>query len=197
MQFKVPVKVDEVDVAAAHEDDFIRLYKGMYKKLISYGLKICPDDEVVRDCIHEIFLDIWSNRQKYANLLDIEIYLLKVLRNRLIDHYRSARKFIHHDAHNSDQLDSLQQTHLNFSISHEDIIIKDEDQKHLIQKIANLLNQLTDRQREIIFLKFYTGLNDKQISEITGLQNQSVRNKAHQALSKMKKMLTCTTFLFI
>jgi RNA polymerase sigma factor (sigma-70 family) len=197
MQLKVPAKADENDVLAFHEDEFVQLYKDMYKKLLSYGLKICPDDGLVRDCIHEIFLDIWCNRQKYANLLDIEIYLLKVIRNRLIDHYRSARKYLHHDTHNSDHIDSLFQRQLNFSISQEDIIIQDEDQKHLTQKVANLLNQLTDRQREIIFLKFYTGLNDKQISEITGLQNQSVRNKAHQALSKMKKILTSTTFLFV
>ncbi|MCC5928751.1 MAG: sigma-70 family RNA polymerase sigma factor [Cyclobacteriaceae bacterium] len=197
MQFKVPLKVDEIDVVKVSEDEFVQLYKGMYKKLLSYGIKICPDDEVVRDCIHEIFLDIWTNRQKYENLKNIEIYLLKVVRNRLIDHYRSIRKFLDHDIQKLEYAGSENRIPVNFSISQEDIIIQDEDQQHLTQKIANLLNQLTDRQREIIFLKFYNGLNDKQISEITGLQNQSVRNKAHQALTKMKKMLTTTTFLFM
>lgn len=51
------------------------------------------------------------------------------------------------------------------------------------------LNILTDHEREIVLLSVIAGFNSREISEITGLTDGSVRSKPSRSLKKMRNFL--------
>ena len=66
------------------------IYRRYYSLLLNYGMKCTPDDDMVRDCIQELFVKL----AKSSNLSDTEYprsYLLKSLRNMINDKSTSAR----------------------------------------------------------------------------------------------------------
>jgi len=54
--------------------------------------------------------------------------------------------------------------------------------------ILRALNKLPPRQKEIIYLKIYKGLNYEEISEVMSINYQVVRNLLCQALKTFKKL---------
>jgi RNA polymerase sigma factor (sigma-70 family) len=170
---------------------FVSLYKDFHTELISYGIKICRDEDIVLDSIHEVFLDLWENKMKFGQIRDLKPYILRSLRNQIINCIRIQSRYNH--TNNSDF-----PSHITFSISQEELMIRDENQEINAKKVQDLLSSLTDHQREVIFLKYFSGLSDKQIAEVTGMKHQSVRNHLSKSLKKLKEVSsTCLVFILI
>jgi RNA polymerase sigma-70 factor (ECF subfamily) len=53
--------------------------------------------------------------------------------------------------------------------------------------MLNIVNSLPARQRELITMKFYEGLQYDAIVEKTGLTHRTVYNKIHEALNKIRQ----------
>ena len=46
---------------------FTLLYNKYIRQLTQYGLKFLPDLPAVEDCLHDVFVWVWTNRQKLDN----------------------------------------------------------------------------------------------------------------------------------
>ena len=57
------------------------------------------------------------------------------------------------------------------------------------QQLKAGLSEVSDRQREVLFLRYYEGLTYEEISEVMDLQYQSIRNLVSRALKKLKARL--------
>jgi RNA polymerase sigma-70 factor (ECF subfamily) len=57
------------------------------------------------------------------------------------------------------------------------------------------IDQLSNRQKEIIYLKFYQNLSYEEVSEIMNINYQVARNLLHQAIKAMRKILSGTAVL--
>ena len=64
-----------------------------------------------------------------------------------------------------------------------------ETETGVSQKLQNAMKELTDRQREIIFLKYSKNLSYEEIGEILGINYQSIRNLTHRAVSELRKAM--------
>lgn len=56
--------------------------------------------------------------------------------------------------------------------------------------LSKSLNKLPKRQKEAIYLKYYTGLNAKEIAEIMEINYQSVVNLIHKGIKSLKEDIT-------
>jgi RNA polymerase sigma-70 factor (ECF subfamily) len=61
-------------------------------------------------------------------------------------------------------------------------------------RVLQALDQLSNRQKEIIYLKFYQELNYEEVSEIMNINYQAARNLLYQSIKSLKKLLTHLTF---
>ena len=66
-------------------------------------------------------------------------------------------------------------------------IIQRETDEHQLKKLSQVLNKLTKREREVIYLKFYQEMDYEQIAALMSINYQSVRNLIHTAISQLKK----------
>ena len=50
-----------------------------------------------------------------------------------------------------------------------------------------MINNLPPREREVIFLKYYSGLTSQEIAEVMDINYQSVGNTLQKAIYKLRK----------
>ena len=163
------------------------IFNDHYDSLYYYGRKLIQDEDLVKDCIQNLFLKVWTTRHKLMAVQCVRPYLLKALRRHIADQVTAQnRKNILHDQFHGD---------FQIAFSHEDFLIAHQTSREQTEALARSLNQLATRQREAIFLKFYEDLDYTKIAEIMALNVQSVRNLIHQSLKSIKVAMNLATVL--
>lgn len=155
------------------------LFRQYYPDLFRYGHKICADTEVLEDCIQELFIELWQSKNPPPTT-SVKAYLLKAMKYKLLKALRKK---------NITRLHADMPEHNSFEISYEDFMIGVQDAADKAKRVVLALNQLTNRQKEIVYLKFYQNLGYEEISEIMNINYQVARNLLHQAVKAMKKIL--------
>jgi RNA polymerase sigma-70 factor (ECF subfamily) len=64
-------------------------------------------------------------------------------------------------------------------------LVHNEQNKMLLAALA----QLNNRERDLLALKFYSGLNNRQIARLTALSESNVGTIVNRALAKLRKRL--------
>ena len=165
------------------------IYKQYINLLANYGRRICGDDELVKDAIQDVFTDLWRNRDNLGSTDSIEYYLIKAYRRNLNKKVKAARKYVPGKVEYHE-----------FELSPEITLIAAEVEHEKLEQLCARLNALSSRQKEAIFLRFYSGLNYSKISNIMGINPQSAYNIVFRALEilreKMSHNLT-SVFIFL
>lgn len=157
-----------------------RLFHLYYHNLFFFASGYIKDHEEVKDIIQDLFIKIWVNRGEYGKVSHVKAYLFKVLRSMIVDYFRVQKK-----ADNYKQTNSLPQ----FDISHEDDLILQETEAENYKNLQQAMDNLTSREKEIIYLRFFAKVEYDKIGSIMNIKYQSLRNVVHSALKKMKKTL--------
>ena len=74
----------------------------------------------------------------------------------------------------------------NFEISSEEIHINQDFSSAKKETISKILKTLAPREREVIYLKYYSELNTTEISNIMNISYQSVLNTLQKAFTKLR-----------
>lgn len=77
-----------------------------------------------------------------------------------------------------------------FVFSHDQLMIEKEEENERIQLLMKIFEQLSNRQKEVIYLKYYLGLSYDEVSEIMEINYQVARNLLYLAIRSMKKMIS-------
>lgn len=157
---------------------FLRYYGDLYR----YGFKIISNEEVVRDGIQDLFFRLWKKRGSLEQAISAKKYLLVSLRRILLRHLSQ------HDARrrrNQKYIDEMVQSNLGT----DETIIRTEMIEEQRDSLDEALSELTERQREILFLKFYEGYSNNEIAEMINLSYQRVCNISHEAMLKLRKTI--------
>ncbi len=155
------------------------LYNTFYDDLYNYGFKISNDDALTRDIIHDLFVDLWTKCKSLPEIRSVKPYLLRIMRNMILDQIREYRKGI--NLENSGLIiDEIQ-------FSYEEMILTREMNSEVGHQLAFALSCLPARQKEMIQLRFYHRCSYDEMMEITGVNYQSVRNTISRALKNLKK----------
>jgi|ERR1022692_3278490 RNA polymerase sigma-70 factor (ECF subfamily) len=173
-----------------NRDAFAELYHSHIKSLIAYGSKLCQDEELLKDNIQDLFVELWNGRENLADAGCVTFYLFKALRYKLI----RAEKM--RQAHNtvSQNIFFSSNAHSSFDAPVESVIIDKEMLDSQINMLGKAVAALTKRQQEAVQLRFYQGFTNEQIAELMGMNYQSVSNLMYTALCRIKKNLKAPVF---
>ncbi len=165
------------------------LFSGFYDDLYFYGLKLCHQEPLVNDAIQDVFLKLWTSRDTLHTIQKPGAYLFRMFRHRLLLLCRQSVVRKRHNEHYSDARTLFVFSAEDLIITHE---ISTEQQRHLL----DLLNGLTERQREIIYLKFYGNHSNPEIAEIMNMKLQSVANLLARTIQALRKAASADNALF-
>lgn len=160
---------------------FKLLFKKYHKKMYGYGMKLCGKPELVKDCIQELFKTVWERRDELDHITTPNVYLFVSLRRKIMHQLKKGRK----TDGDMDEVD--EQSFIQFST--EDLIIIDERKHQQKEALKEALNQLSDRQREVIYLHYYNGMSYGEIEQILSINRQSVRNHVYRAMETLRTLL--------
>lgn len=167
-------------VTEGNKSSFKKLMQLYYNHLLNYGLQFSSDYELVKDCIQDLFLNLWIKRETVSKIVNVKAYLFSSLRRGLYRQLLRTGKTFSFKTFN-DEVD-----YFNLQISIEQQFIKNESTERLAKKLACLLENLPNRQKEVIYLKFYHNLTRDEIAEAMKITPQTVSNLLQIALKKLK-----------
>lgn len=160
-----------------NKDALATLFDRHFASLYRYASKIHPDRELINDHIQDLFLEIWHQRSPKP-VLSIKGYLLQALR------YKVIRSLQHKTSS-----DTLMDDHQPFVVSPEDFLIQQEGDAQRNRELSAALEQLSPRQREVIYLRFYLALSYREICSILSLDYQLARNHLYAGLKRLRSIL--------
>jgi RNA polymerase sigma factor (sigma-70 family) len=155
------------------------LFLAQYDRLYRYGYRLYGEEELVKDCIQELFLKLWQKQCALHEVREVGPYLCKALRRGIIDSLRQRSRY-------SKILDFMAQNPLEVSFSQEEFLISQQIDEEQRQRLTTALNRLTKRQREAIHLRYFENFEPAQIAQIMNLSDQSVYNLLYRSVQALR-----------
>jgi len=161
------------------DDALSSIYFEFFDMLLNFGMKYSSDRSFVEDCIQNLFVDLLKNRQKQRVVENLRFYLLKALRNQIASEKRKTKKLV--------LTENPNETDFRISYSIENSLIASETDQIRSKFLQMVINDLTSRQKEALYLKFNCGFDYIQISELTQISVESTRTMIYRTLKSIRE----------
>ena len=158
---------------------FSQLYDLHINILFNYGLKLTIDKELLKDCIHDIFVKLYTKKDKLGTIDNLKSYLFISLKNKLCD---ELRKRMYMSDTTAEEVNAIAPTDV------EDDYMEEEQRQNEFSLVKRLLDQLSPRQREALTLYYIEEKKYEDICEIMNMNYQSVRNLMYRGLTKLRSL---------
>lgn len=174
------------DFRSGSESAFSKIYNEYVQELYRYGVRFNPEAEIVKDNIQELFIKLYNNRANLNPTDNIRLYLLRSLKNRLINVY-------------FDKKESVSLDDLPFEILKTEDAEPGEDWDEIVKrkKLKKGIDSLTPRQREAIYLRYTREMTMAEMTELLNMNYQSVRNLLHRSIEKLRKEMLIVALLLL
>lgn len=161
-----------------NDDAFSILYTKYVDELFAYGIGLGFDREALKDAIQDIFYKLYFEKKTLKKVARLKFYLFRSLKNRLFDLHRSTV-----------EQTSISHYETSFPVKSTilDHIIGEEERKDVQNHINELLDKITDRQREAIYLRFMQELEYEEVGELMGMTPPAVRKLVSRAIKRMRE----------
>lgn len=156
------------------------LYFRYSRILIQNCFRYSKDVNLIEDCIHDLFLEIWNNKVNLSTPESVKAYLLCSTQRKILRQIKKGRSQI--------QPKSLIEKN-EYVHSIEEIIISEQNITENKQKISKALNKLTRRQKQAICFRFFDNLSYTEISNKMEISTDSVYNLVSKALDNIQRCL--------
>ncbi len=161
------------------------LYRRFYSGLCQFACQYTGRPDIAEEIVQEIFMKLWEGRKRYKIEGSIKSYLYGSVRNgslNYLNHLVLERKFSNETAARIHRAISYMQ------ICQEDgssILIDKEFEKYL----AEALESLPARCREIFLLNRKEGLSHSEIADKLGLSKNTIQKQMSIAIEKLCRKL--------
>ncbi|WP_158797034.1 RNA polymerase sigma factor [Pedobacter sp. L105] len=173
-------------IREGNEASFAEVYERFYGILYLHAHKRLNNEEEARDVIHELFAALWSKHESLEIANNLSGYLYSAIRNRILD-------IISHKKVEEKYIDSLQH-YIDHDFTYADHLVRERDLARLIEKeIASL----PPKMREVFVLSRKSHLSHKEIAELLGISEQTVRTQIKKALRILRLKLGFWIYLLI
>ena len=166
------------DFKKGNNSAFEKIYQKYIDILYRYGSKITYDKNIVKDSIQQLFLELYSSRKELTNPENLEFYLLKALK----------RIIIHRTNNDLKQGGLFWGGDFDFNLEFDfaDEQSTNEYQESKMQLLNVALQSLPPNKKELLFLKFYSGLKNDQIASLVDMNPATVQKQIYRILKQLQ-----------
>lgn len=155
--------------AVAYETAYGRFGSRMY----TTALRLLRDREAARECVHDVFLQLWRRREAYAAVRgSLEAFLVVCVRNRALMQLRGAARGRNALA----RLDSPQAYAL-------------ENDPIERARIDRALSQLSEGQADVVQRAYYRGMTLSEVAADLAISVGTVKTRLSAALRALRRSL--------
>ncbi len=128
------------------------------------------------DLFQEIMLKIYNNLENYNPLYSFDTWAYKITRHHCIDCLRKQESSVDQDG-----MDDFPETKNNPE--------KQYLESEIMQKIEKAINGLGDTEKELAFLRLFENMKFQAISEITGININTLKTRIEKIKQKLRHQL--------
>lgn len=167
-----------LQVSEGNEFAFRQLFDTYRGKLYAYVLKITESKEAAEDTVHDVFLKIWTTREKLPDIENINAYLYRMCHNRAYNGLRKMAK------------ETLVMAELEKGEAYED----NDPSRNLLRKevrqfIDEAIDKLTPQQKAVFKMSRQEGLKQQEIAERLNISISTVKTHLADGLHSLRKEL--------
>lgn len=154
------------------------IYKENYDLLYDYGLRYTSAIEVVEDSIQEVFISLIKYRKKIGFVRNIQGYLISSFRRQLFLVLNNKKRII--------PMDQIPEGSFDYFKNPDNEISEKEDKEFLHETISECINNLTNKQKEILFLRFEQNIPYEEIASILNISVDSCYKSIYRTIKSIR-----------
>ena len=169
----------ETFIANGNQEAIGMIYFGHYDMLYNYGLKYTNDVQLIEDAIQNIFSYFLKTGSRLSPVKNLRGYLLQSFRHQLLFDLKKRDRIYHLNNFTGESGDS-----------HEpevNEIFEQEGSNRLRKKLGKCMEHLTEKQKEILYLRFQCDLSYAEIAIIFDIAVDSCYKMVYRALKELRE----------
>ncbi|MEA4900911.1 sigma-70 family RNA polymerase sigma factor [Desulfitobacterium sp.] len=170
------LKNKEEDALEFIMDKYFPLVKG----IVSHVLLPIGSQELVEECISDVFLAVWHHAEKFKGdgEEDFRKWLCAIAKYKAIDFYRRERKCVEIPSSDREGIDLFPSQ----ASAEEQVLFKENT-----REMRKLLNSFSATDRNIFIMKFFWDMPSEEISRKLGLTKSAVDNRIYRSKKQLVK----------
>jgi RNA polymerase sigma-70 factor (ECF subfamily) len=154
---------------------FEQIYNILADELFAYICGQCHNETVAEDILANVFLKAWRSINRYHAGSDrFRRWIFAIARNEVRDYWRTSRRTL---------------PFLDIDITDESDPTPDRDPEEAREQVAKAMSILTDEQRQVVVLRYFSNKSHEEIAGIMGKREGAVRALLLRALRRMRKSM--------
>lgn len=174
-----------MEFLAGDELAFSRLYLLFFDDLLMYGRRVGGDDLIVEDAIQDLFIKLYQKKIALEDNKKLRPFLFRSLKNLIYTQLLRDAKLTSFDDY---------ECPFNLEYTIDDQVFTNQEQQ-LSDEVHRFMRGLSNRQREIIYLRFVHEMSFEEISVIMDIHVQSARNLLARSMDKIRKEASMISLL--
>ena len=167
-----------VEQAKTDPEAFGLLYEQYVDRIYNYVYYRTGNRHDAEDLTAKVFYQALNHIPRYVQRgAPFSSWLYRIAHNVVIDYYRTGKE--------EEPLDAAAFTLADESLRPEELLT----QKAEVSRLRKAIAQLSEKNQELILLRFVEGLSHAQVAQILGKSEGSCRVMQHRALSALSKIL--------
>jgi len=169
----------------AEEECYAKLLRKYWKLVVVLAVSKVGDRREAEDIAQEAFIRAFRSLDKLSHPVAFLGWLLQIARNLVTDHLRTRRVHVSLEVLGGVVDPSASSGKQTPTPEFETRLEASEE----MEEVLGAMNELPERYREVIALRYLQGLSGKQMSELLGEPEGTVRNRLFRAIDKLRESL--------
>ena len=160
---------------------FDYLYEKYFPVLFRYGMRFSSDRDLVKDCLQDLFVEIYTHRTTLAEASCVRHYLFTSFRRKIVRYNRQK---------GNKNVELTDGYHFEVTFSHEHMLILQQADDILKKKLQEAFCHLSHRQKEAIYLRFYEQMEYEDIAAVMEFkQVKYARTLIYRAITVLREAI--------
>ncbi len=159
------------------EEQFNILIRPLHSRMYASALTLLRDEEAAADCVQDTLLRLWESRDRFAEIEKPQAYCLMAVRRMALDSLRRRARM---------PMTTIEVAELELPGSpdpHAEEVARED-----LRLVGRLIDELGPRQKTVVELSAIRGLNNAEISEVTGISDENVRVLLSRGKSRLRTL---------
>lgn len=163
---------------AGSEEAFRELYTNYVDRLFSFGCGFCVDEDIVKDAIQDMFIDLYKYRAGLDTNVNLSAYLYSSFRRKLLLNLKKKRQL--------EPIDGQFLPDFSMDWDAETNMMREEQEKELTHLLTQEIKKLSGRQREVLYLRFTLEMTYEEVAGVMQVSVATSRTLVYRAVKQLR-----------
>ncbi len=149
------------------------------QKIFRYARRLLGSEHDAEDIVQEVWVRLWNRNEQLGELKSVEAFAFRMTRNLCLDRIKLKKPQYYDDREESsyrfDETDEGPDPEYSLEL------------KDSVEKVNQIIGRLPEQQKSLVQMRDIEGMEYGEISEITGLEVNTIRVNISRARKKMRE----------